>query len=85
MEFHNKNNYWDKDLPKREIWHNSFRVLKEGSFGLVFSSVRLIHRFRRLWIYNKRNFIGYELEKEYYERSMKRLKETENKLLSMLF
>ncbi len=39
-----QNNYWDKDLPKREIWEDSFRVLKEGSFGLVFSSVRLMHR-----------------------------------------
>lgn len=39
-----QNNYWDKDLPKREIWEDSFRVLKDGSFGLVFSSVRLMHR-----------------------------------------
>jgi site-specific DNA-methyltransferase (adenine-specific) len=39
-----QNNYWDKDLPKREIWEDSFRVLKAGSFGLVFSSVRLMHR-----------------------------------------
>ena len=39
-----QNNYWDKDLPKREIWENSNRVLKPGSFGLVFSSVRLMHR-----------------------------------------
>lgn len=37
-------NYWDKDLPKREIWENCLRVLKPGGFGLVFSSVRLMHR-----------------------------------------
>ena len=39
-----QNNYWDKDLPKREIWENAFRVLKSGSFALVFSSIRLMHR-----------------------------------------
>lgn len=39
-----QNHYWDKDLPNKEIWKDSFRVLKEGSFGLVFSSVRLMHR-----------------------------------------
>ncbi len=39
-----QNNYWDKDLPDRQIWNDSFRVLKEGSFGLVFSSIRLMHR-----------------------------------------
>ncbi len=39
-----QNNYWDKDLPNKEIWQNSIRVLKEGSFGLVFSSIRLMHR-----------------------------------------
>ncbi len=39
-----QNNYWDKDLPKKEIWTDSLRVLKEGSFGLVFSSIRLMHR-----------------------------------------
>jgi len=39
-----QNHYWDKDLPKKEIWENSFRVLKPGAFGLVFSSVRLMHR-----------------------------------------
>ncbi len=37
-------NYWDKDLPDKKIWHNSLRVLKSGSFGLVFSSIRLMHR-----------------------------------------
>ena len=39
-----QNNYWDKDLPKREIWENSLRVLKPGAFSIVFSSVRLMHR-----------------------------------------
>ncbi len=39
-----QNNYWDKDLPKKEIWTDALRVLKEGSFGLVFSSIRLMHR-----------------------------------------
>jgi site-specific DNA-methyltransferase (adenine-specific) len=36
--------YWDKDLPNRQIWADSWRVLKPGGFGLVFSSVRLMHR-----------------------------------------
>jgi len=39
-----QNNYWDKDLPDRKIWKNCVRVLKHGAFGLVFSSVRLMHR-----------------------------------------
>jgi site-specific DNA-methyltransferase (adenine-specific) len=39
-----QNHYWDKDLPKKEIWENSFFKLKYGAFGLVFSSVRLMHR-----------------------------------------
>jgi site-specific DNA-methyltransferase (adenine-specific) len=39
-----QNNYWDKDLPKKEIWESAFRVLKSGSFSLVFSSIRLMHR-----------------------------------------
>lgn len=39
-----QNNYWDKDLPSKEIWENSFKKIKPGSFGLVFSSVRLMHR-----------------------------------------
>lgn len=39
-----QNHYWDKDLPKKEIWENSLRVLKPGAFALVFSSVRLMHR-----------------------------------------
>ncbi len=39
-----QNNYWDRDLPKRQIWEDCFRVMKEGAFGLVFSSIRLMHR-----------------------------------------
>jgi len=39
-----QNNYWDKDLPKKEIWENSLRVLKPGGFALIFSSIRLMHR-----------------------------------------
>lgn len=39
-----QNNYWDKDLPSKEIWENSFKKIKPGGFGLIFSSVRLIHR-----------------------------------------
>lgn len=39
-----QNNYWDKDLPDKKIWEDNLRVLKPGSFGLVFSSIRLMHR-----------------------------------------
>jgi site-specific DNA-methyltransferase (adenine-specific) len=39
-----QNNYWDKDLPDKQIWQDCFKVLKPGAFGLVFSSVRLMHR-----------------------------------------
>lgn len=39
-----QNNYWDKDLPEKEIWENSFKKLKPGAFGLIFSSIRLMHR-----------------------------------------
>ena len=39
-----QNHAWDKALPQRQIWEDSLRVLKSGSFGLVFSSVRLMHR-----------------------------------------
>jgi site-specific DNA-methyltransferase (adenine-specific) len=39
-----QNHEWDKSLPKREIWEDSLRVLKNGAYGLVFSSVRLMHR-----------------------------------------
>jgi len=35
---------WDKALPDTKIWEDSLRVLKPGGFGLVFSSVRLMHR-----------------------------------------
>ncbi|WP_291728678.1 DNA-methyltransferase [Bernardetia sp.] len=37
-------NYWDKDLPDRKVWEQGFEKLKSGSFGLVFSSIRLMHR-----------------------------------------
>lgn len=39
-----QNHAWDKALPDARIWSDSLRVLKPGSFGLVFSSVRLMHR-----------------------------------------
>ncbi|ALG69477.1 site-specific DNA-methyltransferase [Beggiatoa leptomitoformis] len=39
-----QNHYWDKDLPDKQIWADTLRVLKQGAFGLVFSSVRLMHR-----------------------------------------
>lgn len=39
-----QNNYWDKDLPNKKIWQDSYRKLKPGAFGAVFSSVRLMHR-----------------------------------------
>jgi site-specific DNA-methyltransferase (adenine-specific) len=39
-----QNNEWDKALPDIKIWKECFRTLKPGSFGLVFSSVRLMHR-----------------------------------------
>lgn len=35
---------WDKTLPDPCIWHDCLRVLKPGAFGLVFSSIRLMHR-----------------------------------------
>ncbi len=38
-----QNNDWDKKLPDKQIWLDSFRVLKEGSFALIFSSIRLMH------------------------------------------
>ncbi len=37
-------NVWDKSLPPQQIWQDCLTVLKPGSFGLVFSSVRLMHR-----------------------------------------
>jgi site-specific DNA-methyltransferase (adenine-specific) len=39
-----QNHEWDKALPQRQIWEDSLRVLKSGAFGLIFSSVRLMHR-----------------------------------------
>lgn len=39
-----QNHGWDKSLPQKQIWEDSLNVLKSGSFGLVFSSVRLMHR-----------------------------------------
>jgi site-specific DNA-methyltransferase (adenine-specific) len=39
-----QNHAWDKNLPDKKIWEQSLRVLKCGAFGLVFSSVRLMHR-----------------------------------------
>ena len=39
-----QNNYWDKDLPNKEIWKSSLNKIKPGGFGLVFSSIRLMHR-----------------------------------------
>ena len=42
ISFHNS--YWDKDLPNPSIWSDCLRVMKPGAFGLVFSSIRLMHR-----------------------------------------
>lgn len=39
-----QNHYWDKDLPNKQIWQDCLNVLKPGAFGVVFSSVRLMHR-----------------------------------------
>ena len=39
-----QNHAWDKALPNPQIWSDTLRVLKPGAFGLVFSSVRLMHR-----------------------------------------
>jgi len=39
-----QNHYWDKDLPRPEIWKECLRVLKPGGYALVFSSIRLMHR-----------------------------------------
>ena len=39
-----QNHAWDKALPDPQIWSDVLRVLKPGAFGLVFSSVRLMHR-----------------------------------------
>lgn len=37
-------NNWDKKLPDNQIWINSYRVLKHGAFGAVFSSIRNLHK-----------------------------------------
>ena len=39
-----QNNYWDKELPNKEIWQECFKTLKPGGFALIFSSIRLMHR-----------------------------------------
>ncbi|TAF33767.1 MAG: site-specific DNA-methyltransferase [Cytophagales bacterium] len=39
-----QNHEWDKSLPQRQIWKDSLKVLKSGAFGLIFSSVRQMHR-----------------------------------------
>lgn len=39
-----QNHAWDKALPDPQIWQDSLRVLKPGAYGVVFSSVRLMHR-----------------------------------------
>ncbi|MGB3851793.1 MAG: site-specific DNA-methyltransferase [Tunicatimonas sp.] len=39
-----QNHAWDKALPDPQIWTDSLRVLKPGAYGVVFSSVRLMHR-----------------------------------------
>ena len=39
-----QNHVWDKALPDPQIWTDTLRVIKPGAFGLVFSSVRLMHR-----------------------------------------
>jgi site-specific DNA-methyltransferase (adenine-specific) len=44
MEYLVKASMWDKDLPNKGIWADSFNALKDGSFGLIFSSARLMHR-----------------------------------------
>ena len=39
-----QNHAWDKALPDPQIWQDSLRVMKPGSYGVIFSSVRLMHR-----------------------------------------
>lgn len=39
-----QNHDWDKTLPKKEIWENSWRVLKPGAYAVVFSAIRVMHR-----------------------------------------
>ncbi len=35
---------WDKTLPDKTIWSDCHRVLKPGSYALVFSAIKLMHR-----------------------------------------
>ncbi len=37
-------NEWDKLLPDKEIWDQCLRLLKPGGYGLIFSSIKLMHR-----------------------------------------
>lgn len=39
-----QDHYWDRDLPDPAIRRDCLRVMKPGAYGLVFSSVRLMHR-----------------------------------------
>jgi len=39
-----QNNHWDKNLPDSQIWKDTLSVLKPGGFGLVFTSIKLMHR-----------------------------------------
>ena len=41
---HYQGHAWDKALPDPAIWIDALRVLKPGAYGLIFSSVRLMHR-----------------------------------------
>jgi DNA modification methylase len=38
------NKEWDNDVPPTEIWRECFRVLKNGSYLITFSSPRTYHR-----------------------------------------
>ncbi len=39
-----QNNHWDKNLPDQQIWEDILSALKPGGFGLVFTSIKLMHR-----------------------------------------
>ena len=39
-----KNNEWDKNLPDINIWKKCYKILKPGSYMLVFSFPRIMHR-----------------------------------------
>lgn len=39
-----QNNHWDKNLPDVQIWEGTLSSLKPGGFGLVFTSIKLMHR-----------------------------------------